>query len=154
MSTSKGYLRPNTLKLWKARKEVYVGYLDGIVSVYGFTNNSESLVLNASFSMHDDAIHSLYILDDLKLALSSSFDSSLKVWKPPETWERKFVVTQGMINGVDPKENLSTIKEEHESYGESAVVRKISGLYEHNPYAHKNTAPGIHSLLEQQDDDD
>ncbi len=147
-------MKPNTLKFWKKRKEVYVGYLDGIVNVYGFAANNQTLVLNASFTMHDDAIHSLHIIDDLGFAITSGFDSSLKVWRPPENWEHKFLVTKGMIDGVNPKDNLSTIKEEHESFTESGVVKKISGIFELNPHANdKNFAQNIHSLLEQNDDD-
>lgn len=99
--------------------------------------------------MHKESIHNIFIIPELKFVISSGFDSTLKVWKPPETWEKKFVVTHSMINGMDPKENLSTIKEEHESYGESQMLkRRITGLDDnHNNNNHDPNQ--FHSLLNQ-----
>ena len=143
---------------------MYVGYLDGVINVYGFSNTAdgENLSLNASFNIHDDAIHSLHIINDLGFAISSGFDSSLKVWKPPQNWDKKFVVTQGMINGMNPKVNLSTIKEEYESHSDSLMIKKFtnSNLYDNQINFHPNAgnskdfATGMNDLLEQNDEDD
>lgn len=120
-----------------------MGYLDGVISVYRIKN--EAVHFTGSFRMHNDSIHAIYIIEELNFAVSSGFDSVMKVWKPPEEWEKKVVVTHSMIEGIDPKDNLSTIKEERESYDPESYVLK-----------HKITAWGngkgdkvVESLLQQ-----
>ena len=110
--------------MWPTRKEVYTGYMDGTINVYCFNAAMSTLRLAASFSMHKAAIHSIHILNDLNFAISSGFDSSLKVWQPPEEWEKKIVVTASMLHNVDPKENLSTIREECESLEPESLLNR------------------------------
>lgn len=83
IAIEKGYIRPNCLKLWKERKEVYLGFLDGVINVYLFNGAMEQLRMVASFQMHEEPIHQIYVIPTLKFAISSGFDSCLKVWKPP-----------------------------------------------------------------------
>jgi hypothetical protein len=85
---------------------------------------ADSLIFMASFKMHDDSIHSIHILSDLNFAISSGFDSSLKLWQPPEEWEKKIVVTSSMINNIDPRYNLSTIKEEGDSIEPESLLNR------------------------------
>ncbi len=125
------------MKVWKERKEVYIGYLDGVINVYTFGGSMEKLTLSVSFQMHAEPVYAIYIIPNLKVGVSSGHDSTLKVWRPPETWSKKFVVTPSMVKGVDPEENLSTIKEEYESMNESAAIQhRISGF--ENPYSRNN----------------
>lgn len=126
----KGFIKPSVVKIWHQRGEVYVGLLDGVINIYAFALNMEVLSLSASFKMHQEAIHNIYIYEDLGYAVSSGFDSCLKVWKPPERWERKMVIMQSLVQGMDPKEDLETIKEVHETQESHLIKRRISGLEE------------------------
>lgn len=112
VSVEKGFIKPTALKIWKARKEVYVGYLDGTLNVYGMKNNLEKLYFIGSYRMHSDSIHRIYIMENLGFAVTTSFDSSLKVWQPPQEWKKKIIVSNSMIEGANPKENLSMIRED------------------------------------------
>lgn len=133
------------MKLWKERKEVYIGYLDGVINVYVFSGSMEKLILAVSFQMHDEPVYSIHIIPNLKVGVSSGFDSTLKLWRPPETWSKKFVVTPSMVKGVDPDENLSTIKEEYESINESAALHhRISGF--ENPYSKNNAVDAMENF--------
>jgi WD40 repeat protein len=129
--------------LWKDRHEVYLGYLDGVISVYSIRNKPEELIFVGSFKIHTDAIHSIYILNDLKFAITSGFDSSLKIWQPPDNWEKPIIVTSSMLHNLGSIDNLSTIREETESYEpESHLIRrKFSAVG-----AHDNA---IESILQQ-----
>ena len=117
-------IKPCTLKYWKERGEVYVGHLDGVICVYTLKTIIDNLTFVGSFKMHQDSVHSIHILNDLNFAISSGFDSSLKVWQPPEEWEKKIVVTASMLHNVDPKENLSTIREECESLEPESLLNR------------------------------
>lgn len=59
-------------------------------------------------------------------------------------------MTNSLIKGVDPLENLSTIKEEHESINESAaLVHRITAF--DNPYSlarHKDDVETFEDLLD------
>ena len=92
--------------------------------MYSLKNNAEKIVFSSSFRMHTDAIHNIFIMEDLDFAVSSGFDSTLKIWKPPKEWETKVIMTNSMMDGVDPKENLSTIKEENESLDNEGLIAK------------------------------
>lgn len=118
---------PCALKYWKERKEIYVGYLDGIISVFNIRSNPVELSFAGSFKMHTEAVHSIHVLNDLKFAISSGFDSTLKVWQPPDQWEKQIVVTTSMLKTVDTKyneDNLSTIREEAESLEPETLLNK------------------------------
>ena len=136
-------IKPCALKYWKERQEVYMGYLDGIISVYSIKSKQEALVITGSFKMHTDAIHSIYILNDLKFAITSGFDSSLKVWQPPEEWQKPIVVTKSMMHADDPNDCLSTIREEAESYDNESLLprHRFTALAAHDR--------AIQSILEQ-----
>ena len=127
MSSITGYTKCNALKIWKARQELYVGHVNGVINVYSFDTSMSKLTLTASFQMHKAAIHSIYILNDLKFAITSGFDSSLNLWKPPAIWEKKMIVTQSMVKVYNPNEDLATIREEPEP-DTFAIKRKISAL--------------------------
>lgn len=103
------------MKYWKKRKELFVGYMDGSINVYSLTKNLEKIKFTGSFRMHGDVVHRISILEDLNFAVSSGYDSCLKIWRPPEEWETKVVVTHSMVEGINPNINLSTIREETES---------------------------------------
>lgn len=124
VSSASGFIRPNCLRYWKSRKEAYVGYLDGVINVYSLKVNADKIVFSSSFRMHTDAIHNIFIMEDLNFAASSGFDSSLKLWQPPKEWETKVIMTSSMIDGIDPNDNLSTIKEENESVDHEALIQK------------------------------
>ena len=124
VSVAKGYVRCSALKMWKKRKEVYAGYMDGVINVYTFNTTMDCLTMSASFKMHHATIHSIHVLNDLKFAISSGFDSSLKIWQPPVEWEKKIVTTLSLIQGIDPTDNLSTIREEAESLEPETLLNK------------------------------
>lgn len=81
--------------------------------MYGLKNNLEKIFFIGSFRMHNDSIHKIFVMDSLSFVVTSSFDSSMKVWRPPQEWERKIFVSNSMIEGSNPQENLSMIREEH-----------------------------------------
>lgn len=115
--------------MWPARKEVYSGHLDGTINVYAFNPAMTALKLVSSLLMHSASIHSLYILSDLNFAISSGFDSTLTLWRPPEKWERKIVVTPSMKQASNPKGNLVTIREDldlEQESNDTFVNRKAS----------------------------
>ena len=115
--------------MWVQRKEVYTGYIDGTINVYTFNPAMTLLHMSASFHMHQGAIQSIHILNDLKFAISSGFDSTLNLWEPPEKWERKMVVTTSMNKAFNPKDDLTTIREDLDNEcNETVVKRKISAL--------------------------
>jgi len=94
--------------------------------VYSFVSNQLDLQLCGSFKMHEGCVHSIFVYHEYKMLLTAGYDSSLRIWEAPAAWEKQFVVTASMIDGVDPRENLSTIKEEkNESFDpESLLIRK------------------------------
>jgi WD40 repeat protein len=128
---------------------VFIGYVDGTISVYHIVQNLEQIQYTGSFRCHQDAVHSLYFLADLDLFASSGFDSVLKLWKAPEEWNKKLTVTASMIGGMK-EDNLSTIKEEKDD------LELPSHDSNHNLLKHRITAwgagPGdkvVESLLQQ-----
>lgn len=56
MAIEKGYIKPRCLKIWKERKEVYLGYLDGVINVYQMNGSMEKLSMVASFQMHSEPV--------------------------------------------------------------------------------------------------
>lgn len=112
-------MRPSGLGYWKERKELYATYYDGCVNVYRLESNIEKIVFTSSFKIHEGGIHRMQILEDLNYIMTSGYDSTLRIWRPPAEWEQKIVVTISMIEGIDPQENLSTIKEEKEDSKDS-----------------------------------
>jgi WD40 repeat protein len=145
----KGFANPTCIKYCKKRKEVFIGYVDGTISVYQIVQNLEQIQYTGSFRTHRDAIHSLYFFSDLDLFASSGFDSVLKLWKAPEEWNKKLTVTASMIGGMK-EDNLSTIKEEKDD------LELPSQDSNHNLLKHRITAwgagPGdkvVESLLQQ-----
>lgn len=146
-SKAKGFIKPNCLKYNRGRKEVYVGLLEGTINVYTFTNNQESLVFSASFSMHADTIRSISVIPELKIFLSVGYDSCIKVWREPESWEKlKRLIPNSLIHGMNPH-NLATIREEYESYGDSAVKKKLAGL---DDYSAKEQNQYFQALLDKE----
>jgi hypothetical protein len=135
------------LKYWVKRKEVYVGLLDGVINVYKLNQNLDQITLNASFNIHSAPIHNLYILEDLKAIVSSGFDNCLNLWKPPEIWDKKLVITACLASGVNPRDNLDTIREENESY-ESTFRKRISAFDDFMNGNMHAAHPNYHSTLQ------
>ena len=125
---------------------MYVGLLDGVVNVYRFNSSLEQLTLSASFNIHGAPIHNLFILEDLNTIITSGFDNCLNIWKPPEIWDKKLVITQSLSSGVDPRANLDTIREESESY-ESTFRRRISAFDDFMNGNMHAVHPNFHSTL-------
>jgi hypothetical protein len=105
---------------------VYIGYPDGVVSVYSILGAKHELQFRGSFAFHEHKVHSIFVYHEYKMLITTGLDSTLKIWEVPAQWDNQFVVTASMIDGVDPRENLSTIKEEkNESFDpESLLIRK------------------------------
>ena len=81
------------------------------------------------------------------MLFTTSYDSSLKVWSPPGTWEKKFIITSSMIKCVDPKENLATINEEkNESYDAESMMLRRNIIGDEKEM---NTRAPAHSILAQ-----
>ena len=135
MSQSKGFIKPTCIKIWRSRKEAYIGYLDGTISVYCLIKNLEKIHFIGSFRMHSDSIHKLYVMESLGFLVSSGYDSSMKIWRPPGEWEKKILVTQSMIEGADPIENLSMIREDDNESAdpESLIVKHKITLFTAGP---------------------
>jgi WD40 repeat protein len=112
ISVAKGYVNPTCMQIWRSRKELYVGYVDGTVNIYSLGKQLEFVRFTGSFRMHSGAIHRISIVAEHDYAVSSGYDSCLKIWRPPSEWEKRVLVTPSMVEGVNPLNNLSTIKEE------------------------------------------
>lgn len=151
VSLTKGNIKPQVLKFWAKRREVYLGYLDGTIAVYHFTPGSAStqLVIGNIFRIHKESVLGIHFLQELSLVVTAGFDSTLKVWKPPSEWERQVVVPQSLVAKANPNDDLSTIKEEHESFETALMNRKVSG-FEGGSAGPNHQA--LQDLLQQDDD--
>ena len=126
---------------------MYVGLLDGVVNVYKFNHSLEQLNLTASFNIHSAAIHNLYVMDDLNLIVTSGFDNCLNLRKPPESWDKKLVIMPCLAAGVNPRDNLDTIREESESYESTYFKRRISAFDDFMSGQTQALHPNFHSTL-------
>ena len=131
VSVAKGFQNPTCMQIWKSRKELFVGYADGTLNVYSLGKQLEYLRFTGSFRMHAGAIHRISVIDAFDYAVSSGHDSCLKVWRPPAEWETRVLVTQSMVEGINPLNNLSTIKEE-ESHADFESQVPTRRYYEDN----------------------
>lgn len=113
MTSRSGYINPTFLRLWKKRKEVYVGYMDGTISVYTISKNSDGLEFSANFKAHSNSIFSLWTFDSLNFLVTSGLDSNMKMFRPPSEWVsrkfRSFIYNNTPSIGKDTAGRLSVI---------------------------------------------
>lgn len=92
VATIKGFTNSRTIKYWKERGEIYVGYKNGYMTVYkmDLEKLKGKVVVHPIYSnnSHSDDIASLLLFKSINAVATVGKDLAIRFWVPPANWKK------------------------------------------------------------------